>query len=188
MRIPDSSRTLRHFRNVPKQTRSSLAPTSSRFSRHRLHRRRDSVFADGNPISFQRAARSSGCRRDKNFRIWLQFAAVTRDECNHLGVRRYRNDLGAAIEIDGHIISFDTVDLIALNLVGLLGHRSVGHAALWSRRSIGHATLWSKIPRAVSFAGSTHRLGENMDFDSLQFAVRSWSCRSANKASRLDIG
>ena len=73
-------------------------------------------------------------------------------------------------------------------LVGLFGHRSVGHAALWSHRSIGHATLWSKIPRAVTFAGPTHRLGENMDFDGLQLAIRSWSCRSANKASRLDIG
>ena len=76
------SRQFRHVggRVAPQSAAQRTGPPILRGPRHRLHRRRDSIFADGDPVSFQCAVRSSGRHRDKNFRIWLEFAAVTWDK------------------------------------------------------------------------------------------------------------
>ena len=82
---------------------------------------------------------------------------------------------GGSVFADGSLSDFSaTVPLVML----LFGATVPLVMLLFGVRS--HARSPSPVPRI--------ELGENMDFDGLQLAIRSWSCRSANKASRLDIG
>src|SRR5487761_2177644 len=141
----------------------------SRMLRRLLHRRSQSLFADGNAAGLQCTIWTFRRTRDENLRLRLQFAAIAENEGDDLGFWSHSHDLVPAPVIDGQFIARDVIDLL-------------------SHRSICHTAPGNEIPGARSVSSTAHRRWEDMYFNRLQRSVRLGRCRRADVASRLDVG
>src|SRR6185437_3255287 len=141
------------------------------------HRRRQIFRADSDAMRFQRTVAIFGRADDKYPRVRLELGAVAGLQRNDLGAGRDLDNLRAAFVVDGDGIAFDLVDLVVGDTAGASAHRSVGHAA-----------FRFEIPGARAFAGATHRFRKDVNLDRLQRAVGPRRRRSADVASRLDVG
>src|SRR6266436_730070 len=133
------------------------------------HGRRDAVAADRDGGGFERAVILLVGGSDEDLRAGLELALVTGD-VGHDHRLRHDDDLLFSLLVLER-------DLVALHTLHHLRDGGVGHGA------VGH-----QVPRPMTLASASHRLGEDMNLHRLLAAVRLGHAGDADKRVVLDVG